>query len=184
MISRDLQPSRLTSKLNLLAKETGFQPAEVKRIYQERTQEQELAESREERVAEIDDLLKVGSSSLKLAEELSSLYAQPLIKLAQHLSLREEVYLLALLTGLSICHRSETRLVIHRGQGFSVPLNLFGGIVSESGQRKSPVIKEIITTPLRVLQREAKAEHQAILAKYQADLEQWNSLDKDGREVR
>lgn len=183
LISQNLKPSKLITKLSLLAKETGFQAAEIKRIYYERVQEKDLAESRPEYIAEINDLLKIGSSSLKLAEELPAIYAQPLVKLAQHLSLREEVYLLALLSALSVCHRSGTRLIIHRGQGFSVPLNLFGGIVSESGQRKSPVIKAIITTALRVLQREAKAEHQAAIAKYQGDLEHWNGLDKEGREA-
>lgn len=184
LVNQDLPPSKLTAKLNLLAKETDFlSPSELKRIYYERVRELELIDNRLERTVEIDDLLKIGGLSLKLSEELPATYAKPLIMLAQHLSLREEVYLLALLAGLSICHRTGTELIIHHGQGFTVPLNLFAGIIAESGQRKSPVIKAIITNPLRVLQREAKAEHKAAVTNYEADLERWSDLDREERET-
>ena len=183
LINQNLQPSKLTAKLNSLSKETNLATVEVKRIYQERLVELEQVDSREERSAEVDELLKFGNLSLKLAEELPAMYAQPLIKLASHLKLKEELYLLALLTGLSICHRTGTELVIHRGQDFSVPLNLFSGIVAESGQRKSPVVKAICTKPLRLLQREAKAEHKAALTKYESDQARWESFDKEYREA-
>ena len=183
LLNQNLEPSKLTSKLNLLARETDFlSSSEVKRIYYERLAEHEQVDSRQERVFEVDELLKVGSLSLKLADELPAIYAEPLTKLSWQLNLREEVYLLALLTGVSTCHRSGTELIIQRSQGFSVPLNLFSGIVAESGQRKSPVIKAIITKPLQVLQREAKAEHKAAIAKYEEDLERWNNLKGEERE--
>jgi hypothetical protein len=54
--------------------------------------------------------------------------------------------------------------LLHQGLGFEVTPNLFGAIVAEASQKKSPVINTVVTRPLKALHREAKRDHQQAVA--------------------
>ena len=101
---------------------------------------------------------KLKHQSLKLADELPAVYAQPLAWFEKIFAHGEAAYVLALLTGLSVCHRTETRLNVGRSGCVLVPLNLFSGIVGESGTGKTPIVETIVIKPLRTLERESWVE--------------------------
>lgn len=93
----------------------------------------------------------------------------PLKKLASWLNLRPEAYLTTLFSGLSAMFNPSTRLVINEAIDFTVTPNLFGALVAPSSQKKSPIIRAMITRPLRTLQNAAKET-------YQKDLEVFEQL--------
>lgn len=101
---------------------------------------------------------KLKNQSLKLASELPAVYAQPLAWFEKIFAHGEAAYVLALLTGLSVCHRMGTRLTVGREGCVLVPLNLFSGIVGESGTGKTPLVETIVLKPLCTLERESWVE--------------------------
>jgi len=91
------------------------------------------------------------NQSLKLANELPAVYADPLIWFEKVFGHGQAAYLLALLTGLSVCHTTSTKLTI-LSPHLSVPLNLFTGIVGQSGMGKTPLVETVIRKPLTALE--------------------------------
>jgi hypothetical protein len=174
ILRQDLPPGELqAAKIHLRANTPGLSERELSQLFATLERELEWEESRGDRRAEVDDLLKLGDRSLNLDDFLPADLAEPLAQLARGLNIRPEVCLTSLLVATSSLHKTPTELTIHRGQGFSVPPTLFAGLVSESGQKKSPLLKAIVKKPLAVLQREKREAFKAALIQYEKDLTTW-----------
>jgi hypothetical protein len=182
ILIQDLPPSELqTAKIRIRKNFPGVSEREISQLFETLEQELELSESRSERRCEVDNLLKLGDQSLNLNEFLPTDLAQPLTQLAHSLNIRPEVCLTTLLVASSSLHKTQTELVIHRGQGFSVPPTIFAGLVSESGQKKSPILKAVIKKPLSVLQREKREAYQRALAQYEKEIIVWDKCKSEER---
>ena len=182
ILIQDLPPSELSSaKIRIRADNPGLSEREISQLFETLEQELELSESRSDRRAEVDNLLKLGDQSLSLSEFLPANLAEPLTQLSKELNIRPEVCLTTLLVAASSLHKTQTELVIHRGQGFSVPPTIFAGLVSESGQKKSPILKALIKKPLSVLQKEKRQAFQEALAKYEKDITDWDRCKPEDR---
>ena len=182
ILIQDLAPSELqTAKIRIRTDNPGISERELSRLFETIERELELEESRSDRRSEVDNLLKLGDQSLNLSKFLPADLAQPLKDLAQGLNIRPEVCLTSLLVAASSLHKTQTELVIHRGQGFSVPPTLFAGLVSESGQKKSPILKAIIKKPLSVLQREKREAFQEALHEYEKNIADWDKCNSEAR---
>ncbi len=179
LINLELSPSKLTAKLNEIAHFTYIPISEVRKLYTERTTELEQVDSRESTAAELEQLRHATQTSLDLSSVIPSALAKPIQKLANWLNLRPECYCLALLTGISILHETETELVLHRDWDFTVTPNLFAAIVSPSSQKKSPIIKAMVTKPLRRLQKKAKIEYKEAMKQYEIDLARYEELKRN-----
>ena len=179
LINLELPASKLTAKLNQIAQIAHIPVNEVRKLYTERTEELELAESRESTAAELEQLRQATQSSLENSSVIPEELAEPIKKLANWLNLRPECYLMALLAGISILHDTETELVLHRDWDFTVTPNLFAAIVSPSAQKKSPIIKAMVTKPLRRLQKKAKKEYQRAMQQYEIDLARYEKLKQN-----
>jgi hypothetical protein len=175
ILRQDLPPGELqAAKIHLRANTPGLSERELSQLFATLERELEWEESRGDRRAEVDDLLKLGDRSLNLDDFLPADLAEPLAQLARGLNIRPEVCLTSLLVATSSLHKTQTKLTIHRGQGFSVPPSLFAGLVSESGQKKSPILKAIVKDPLSVLQQEKREAFRVALIEYEKDLTNWD----------
>jgi hypothetical protein len=182
ILIQDLAPSELqTAKIRLRTNNPGVSEREISRLFEAIEQELELEESRSDRRSEVDNLLKLGDQSLNLSKFLPRDLAQPLKELAQGLNIRPEVCLTLLLVAASSLHKTQTELVIHRSHGFSVPPTIFAGLVSESGQKKSPLLKAIIKKPMAVLQREKREAFQEAYALYEKNIANWDKCNSEER---
>lgn len=180
ILRQDLPPGELqAAKIHLRANTPGLSERELSQLFATLEQELEWEESRDDRRAEVDNLLKLGDRSLNIDDFLPADLAEPLAQLARGLNIRPEVCLTSLLVATSSLHKTQTELTIHRGQGFSVPPTLFAGLVSESGQKKSPILKAIVKNPLTVLQREKREAFRAALIQYEKDLTNWEKCGSE-----
>ncbi|GJD22697.1 hypothetical protein RIVM261_076530 [Rivularia sp. IAM M-261] len=169
------QNNRSERKIALieLAKSSGAHIRELEELAEIIEQEFELSETKHESASEIDKLLNLSQTELSLHNYLPRNLAEPLTQWCNWLSIRPEVALTAVLCAASSLHKVGTELVIHRGQNFTVPPTIYSALVSESGQRKSPVFRTLIRQPLGVLHSEARQKYQRELAQYEANYAVW-----------
>jgi len=162
----------------------SLQPAEVTRAKEAIAEGLERSSAKEDDKKEVTDLLRLSEQSLDLTSYLPVELANPLEMYCRWLSIRPEVVLLALLTATSSLHEVGTELVIHRSQGFSVVPTIYSAIVSESGQKKSPITRQIITNPLGLLKKEALDLHKAALLEYEAELVEWKWKQSEAKQAK
>jgi Protein of unknown function (DUF3987) len=178
LIELDLSRSLLTAELNKLASLAAIPISEVRKLYQERQKEIEQLENRETIAASLEQLLDSNQASIDLSTVLPTSLANPIKKLARWLNLRPECYLTALLTGISALHDTKTKLILNHDWDFEVAPNLFGAIVAPSSQKKSPIIKAMVTKPLRLLQKKAIEKYTEARNQYQLDLNRYEELKR------
>jgi hypothetical protein len=120
--------------------------------------------------AEVEELsqLDQGSGLSLLPESLEA----PLKRLAGRLNLPPEAYYLSLLCVAASQVSNRTQLELDRGTDYNVPPILWGGIVGETGSRKTPIINAI-TSPLDAIQADLEQLYRAKLEAYQAELREY-----------
>lgn len=182
LIEQNLSRSKLALEINDLAKHTHYQSKEIWDIYYKKLSESDLDNERSSNKYEVDNLLQISEQSLDLNDYLPHDLAEPLTQWCQWLNIQPQTVLTALLVGVSSLHKVGTELVIHRAQGFRVPSTIFAALVSESGQKKSPIFSNIIRKPLKVLQREKLDAHNAAMEDYKAVLKAWQGSGGEGEE--
>jgi hypothetical protein len=181
LINRGLTGSQLTGELNRLAAASQIYTGELRKLYYERLSESDLKCDRDDNKTQVENLLNLGDQSLDLQDYLPRELAEPLTVWCDWLSIRPEVALTALLTGVSSLHKVGTELVIHRNQSFRVPPTIFSALVSESGQRKSPIFSNIIRHPLNELRQEKIDAYKAAMEDYKAAMEAWEQSENKGQ---
>ena len=184
LISDGVSGSQLEIQLAHLAQYSSYSESVIRRIYIALLAEIELSESRQETNDELGILLKATNATVELEKILPVNLANPIKQLSTWLNLCPEAYLTCLLTAVSTLHKVGTSLVLHAGMEFEVTPNLFAGIVAESSQKKSPVLKAIVSKPLRVLQKKAREEHKLAKQQYERDIEEWDKSKPDERRDR
>jgi hypothetical protein len=180
LIAQGATGSYLTGQLNHLSTASGFHTLELRKLYGERIDESDLESDRGDTKIQVEDLLNLGDQSLELQDYLPKELADPLKLWCSWLSIRPESAFTALLTGVSSLHKVGTKLVIHRNQRFKVPPNMFSALVSDSGQKKSPIFDNIILDPLNELRQEKIDAHNAAMEDYEAEVELWEQ-EKNGK---
>ncbi len=152
-----------------LARSNGRQVREIEQLAEALEFEVNLTEERTERTSELNQLLKIGNRRLTLSRYLHSHLAQPLERLAVWMGVDAEALLTVLLpTSASLLH-PETRVIVKECIDFVEPLVFYTGIISESGNRKSPIFKTI-TKPLRKFQDEEDICYEEAYKQYQQEL--------------
>lgn len=178
LVDQNVSEAKLQELLPFIAKLAGLQTRDVQGIYLAKLAELETSQSPAELRKDLDELLAIGGESLNLYEYLPQALADPLLRLAGRMAIRPEVFLLTLLVAISSLHKVGTHLVISAEDKFLVPPNLFAGLVAESGQKKSPVLRILIKHPLDTLERQA---NEPLKLTYDQALEEWQDCPKEDR---
>lgn len=177
LIDENTPESKIQEIIPYLAKFAGLPTRDVQAIYAAKLAEQDV-QAPEDLKKDLDELLAIGGESLNLFEYLPPPLAEPLLRLASRMAIRPEVFLLTLLTAISSLHKVGTNLTISAEDKFIVPPNLFSGIIAESGQKKSPVLRILVKYPLDALEREANEQLKLI---HEQALEEWEDCPEDER---
>ena len=109
----------------------------------------------------VDRILNAKLSSLALETVLDPDTARLLNRVARNKALRPELYLMSLLTATGSLAQNGTKLTVHKGEEFELTPNIFTAIVAPSSQKKSVVLKTMITRPMRALKAKAREDHKA-----------------------
>lgn len=175
------EPEAQSEAFILLASEYRISVSDVRNLAKELQSQTETIEWRDESKQSISEIISLQASDLSLYDYLPKQLADPLAEYCKRLNLRHETVFLALLTATSSLHKVGTELVMHRTQGFSVPPIIYGGVVMESGQKKSPITRQIVSKPLNILKRKIKDHNQTLESEYLREKAEWSEADKDTR---
>ncbi|MEM6256407.1 MAG: DUF3987 domain-containing protein, partial [Cyanobacteria bacterium P01_D01_bin.156] len=142
--------------------------------------ELEQTEERDDRIAEISQLLKIGDYELQLNDYLHPDLAEPLTRIANWIGATPAAMLVTLLPVAASLLQMGTELEIDAGMGFYVPPILFTGLVAPSGSKKSPIQRQILK-PLSRLQEEADQDYDWAVSEYEVELREWELTKKEDR---
>ena len=126
----------------------------------------------EEVQEEIQSLLRASYEEIDLADFLPETLAKPISQLAQWMYLRPATFLFSLLATTGAMCRNGTFIRLLRETNHLVTPNLFVGIVAESSQKKTPLLKAIAGNPLIKMNIEAEEA-------YKSNLKEWKRLYRD-----
>lgn len=172
ILNGHLSPSERKQAFINLSKSTKHQLAEIEQLAALIESESELVEGRTDRIRELDALEKIRDRRLVISDYLHPTLAKPLERLALWMGVDVEAMLTVLLpTAASLLH-PQTRIVVKECIDFVEPMIFYAGIVSESGNRKTPIF-QIITKHLRKLQYEEDARYQKAQEQSQEAFREW-----------
>ncbi|MEG3882137.1 DUF3987 domain-containing protein, partial [Microcoleus sp. herbarium7] len=175
LLDSDLKKSQLQLKISELAQKYRVNSADVWKIYRDREQELEQEANQQDTATEVARLIASKSASLKLSEILPETLAEPIERLAKMLNLRPECYLLALLTQCGSLLRADTSTMLHPPTNYRVRPNYFGAIVAESSQKKTPILRAIISDPMEKLLDKARSDFEGAEAVYEIEMANWKT---------
>ncbi|MEG4294584.1 DUF3987 domain-containing protein [Microcoleus sp. C2C3] len=175
LLDSDLKKSQIQVKISELSQRFRIPSADVWKIYREQESEQEQEVSREDTAAEVARLLEIKQSKIALSEILPAKLAEPIERLAKLLNLKPECYLAALLTQVSALFKVGTEIRLRRDTDYVCTPNYFAGIVAESSQKKSPILKAMLTRPMKALQDKAREEFKEAFQAYEEEHAAWKT---------
>jgi hypothetical protein len=158
LINSNLPESEQEERLQEIAKQHDKSDGQINRLFKSILKESESNEQLEQHKAELEQLLKIDSQTIRLSEYLHPHLAKPLAQISQWLGMPESAMLTVLLPVAASLMPIDTRLELIKSTEFYAHPILYTGLVGESGIGKTPVLKKIIS-PLYSMQSEALTEH-------------------------
>ncbi len=155
-----------------LAKNTGLHPRQLEQLAEAIETSSEWEDERSDRMVDLAYLTGLGHKHLELSSVLHPTLAAPLERLAGWMGVDPEALLTVLIpTAASLLH-PEMRIVVKESIDFIEPFVFYTGVSSESGNRKSPLMK-IILKPLWKLQQEEDSRYQQALEDWKLEYAAW-----------
>jgi len=172
ILNRNQDRSQRDEAFINLAQTTGVATKEVKELAASLESEVDVEESRSDRKAEVENLLRIGKYQLELQDYLALSVAQPLERVARWMGTTPAAMLTTLYPVIGSLLKVGTRLELIKATDFYALPVVYAGIVCESGAGKTPAQKTLLK-PLFALQTEAEVEYKERLNEYQQELAEW-----------
>lgn len=134
----------------------------------------DLEASRRDRKAEIQELESHKTRSLTLKKYLPPSYAEPMTQVAKWMGTPTAALLTLLFPALASCLHPKTRVIVKESLNFIESAIIYAGLVTESGQRKSPTMN-LVLRYIKELQAEEEERYASDKAEYDRELEEWES---------
>jgi len=180
LLESHLKAPQLRLKISELALKFRVNPGEVWNIYHEREKELEQEADREDTATEVAQLLASKSATLNLMAIFPSELAEAITRLANTLNIKPECYALALLTQVSSLLKPGTSTMLYPQTNFSVCPNYYAALIAEPSQKKTPIIRAVITNPMKELNAAAQEAYAEEYAAWEIEVENWkNSKEED-----
>jgi hypothetical protein len=174
LLNQHLSPSAQSEAFNLLSLTTGWNVREIRALAAELEADLDLEDSRSERHTQLLELETHKQRTLNLSQFLPATYADPITKMARWIEAPTAALLTGLLPTFASCLHPATRVIVKESIGFVEAPIIYAGIVTESGQRKSPLMNAILD-PLQELQLEEEERYRRDKADYDAEYQQWQA---------
>lgn len=181
LIESNPNPVQREEAFAFLAKETGRQTRDIKELYETLETDWEKEESRIERKQEIEELESYKERTLTLSRYLPERYAKPITQIARWMEVPTAAFMTIKLAAVASCLHPQTRIAVKKSIGFIEPAVVYGGIVTESGQRKSPILNAVLDA-LKELQAEEEERWSAEWKEYQEKLSEWEEQKPKNKE--
>lgn len=181
ILSQDLKvPEVEAAKIKIRYANPAITDREFRNLWSAVEVEFEAEQSASDHIQEVEELVKLGDQTITLADFLPPDLASPIAAWCQWLNIREETALTAFLAGTSSLHQTGTELVISRKRNFTVPPTLYAALVSESGQKKSPIYRTLIRQPLDALEIDAEERFKAAMQDWREEMKSWQAAGSNG----
>ena len=172
ILQQNLEASAQTEAINDLSASWGWSVRELRTLLEQIETDLERKDNRSEHQQQLQQLATYKQSSLNLDLYLPESIAQPITKVANWMEAPTAAYLVVLLSAIASCCDPRTRIVVKESINFIEPAIIYGGIVTESGQRKSPVLNTILDG-IKQLQAEEEERYQLAKADYDFEYQSW-----------
>jgi hypothetical protein len=172
ILQQNLSASAQTEALNSLSASWGWSVRELRTLLEQIETDLERKDNRSEHQRELQQLANYKQSSLNLALYLPESLAEPITKVANWMEAPTAAYLVVLLSAIASCCDPRTRIIVKESINFIEPAIIYGGIVTESGQRKSPILNAILDG-VKQLQAEEEERYQLAKADYDGEYQTW-----------
>ena len=179
LLDRQLSSADYQIELAILAKQQKQSIAYLSKVADSLQQEQNTISNRAANRVEIERLLASQQTRVDIHQILPLDLAWPISMLAGRLGHSCEAYLLYLLTGVGGMLHSQSQIQIN--QDYQQPGNLYGAVVGESGHRKSPVQRQMLTKPLDLLQQGYNEAYERDYCQYEVESAIWDLLLKEDK---
>ncbi|WP_013324532.1 DUF3987 domain-containing protein [Gloeothece verrucosa] len=182
LIDLDFAPSQALTVCDFLAKSLKLPNSRnLERYYHYRKDQREQEDFKSEMDKDLSDLLGINKSDINVSDYLPDWLSPPLSHYCKTSSVKHLLVLLGLLSGVSVCHKVKTRLMVDPSKDWKEPPSLFVLNISPTGQGKSPFVNKILIEPLSLIHQEWKEAFNDEQLDYEIELESIKQLPKDER---
>ena len=181
VIAQNLKPSERDLAIAVLASTHKIQVSTLQSIIAKKESEAERTEGLEDLGAELVRLSKATHEALNLSEFLPEVIAKPIASLAKKMNLKPEAYLLCLLVQCGALLPAKTSTMLHKATNYRVKPNIYGAVVSESGQKKTPITNAISVYPMEEIEDKARSDFENAMAAYEVEFAEWQAKSKKKR---
>ena len=116
-------------------------------------------------------------SGVKLEDFFPAELSRHIRVITKYLPFPDYLIIGAFVSAVASCLRLGTNIVLNESTDYVVPINLFSGAVGRTGTMKSPLVDQLITKPLQLVEHEVNQKYKKQLAQYLTDCKDNKSND-------
>jgi len=170
LVNQNIPEAQLRLRLNEISQNSGIHVIEIEKIYQSIIKEDEQQELTIDLSQNLTNILEIENQDLNLSSVLPLSISNHLTSLAEKMKVTPEHLLTATLPTWSSMIGTKSQIIVSSGMGYAQPPILRTMIVGNSGDRKTPILKNA-THAIFQMDKESVGEYQRKKEIYEEELE-------------